>query len=952
MRRSPLLRAVCAALLLSATVAVIQQAPAQAATRRAVQGIQFGHPVDLGSVNCDVARNINLFLENTELVARTGWVRIDLRGAGAWPGCDPAAAYQDILARLANASGGAIKVIGLLSNDFMFGQGLGVSPASFAAEAGRVACSSPYADVDVWEIWNEPTHPFTVLDSTVYAEMLGLSAAAIKACSSDKVISGGINPAGEGVPDPRDYLDLVSAALATHRYGGYASLNAAVDGIGGHPYVTAVGEDDAGHPYIDAFVWALYDKFREPVYLTEFGWSVGEFTDQIQCLNLISSFDAIVARGTAQVPAATWFTLRDFGDPSKNMGLYTESEGPRPSLNGYINGNCGGATDGAFNPSTQTLSWQSNVTAAAARNEVNAVSFEVAMTKLPNIFYTIKKTVTATSVSLSAFNPPLEAGSYLWRVTTIKDGVRIPSASWNFAYLGAPAAPSGQSAVATSASTVAVGWADNSNNETNFQITNGVTTVTAPMGSTGMTWSGISPGTYMCFAIRAVNTYGESAWTPYACTTTPQLPPAAPSNLAAAPNTGTSILLTWADNSANETGFEVSNGTTTVPVAANATSYSWGGLANGTNMCFRVRAVNSAGPSAWSAQVCSATPTIPAAPTGQTATVASGTSIRVNWADRSTNEIGFEISNGTTSQVVGANSTAYTWGGLANGTYMCYRVRSYSLAGYSAWTPYACATTPTIPVAPNAQTATPVSGSSIRVNWADRSTNEIGFEISNGTTSQVVGANSTSYTWGGLANGTYMCFKVRSYSLAGYSAWTPYACATTFTVPVAPAGQTAVALNANSIRINWTDRSGNETGFQIFDGVNYFSVGANITTFTRTGLNPGTYMCFAIRSQNAAGYSAFTPYACTTTPSPPPAPSGQSAVALNSSQIRFTWRDNSSNETSFQVFDGVNYFTVGANSTTFIRSGLASRTYMCFAVRSYNAAGYSAWTPYGCATTL
>ncbi|MGE5827947.1 MAG: hypothetical protein ACM30G_06215 [Micromonosporaceae bacterium] len=65
-----------------------------------------------------------------------------------------------------------------------------------------------------------------------------------------------------------------------------------------------------------------------------------------------------------------------------------------------------------------------------------------------------------------------------------------------------------------------------------------------------------------------------------------------------------------------------------------------------------------------------------------------------------------------------------------------------------------------------------------------------------------------------------------------------------------------------------------------------------------------------------------------------------------------SWQDRSTNETGFQIYDGVNYFTVGANVTTFYRTGLASRTYMCFAIRSYNAYGYTAWTPYACATTF
>jgi hypothetical protein len=87
-------------------------------------------------------------------------------------------------------------------------------------------------------------------------------------------------------------------------------------------------------------------------------------------------------------------------------------------------------------------------------------------------------------------------------------------------------------------------------------------------------------------------------------------------------------------------------------------------------------------------------------------------------------------------------------------------------------------------------------------------------------------------------------------------------------------------------------------------------------------------------------------------PAVPAVPSSQLAVAQNGTSIRVSWADNSSNETGFQIYDGVSYFTVGANATSFIRTGLASKKYMCFAIRSFNAAGSSAWTPYACTTTL
>ncbi|MEV4416669.1 fibronectin type III domain-containing protein [Catellatospora sp. NPDC049609] len=84
----------------------------------------------------------------------------------------------------------------------------------------------------------------------------------------------------------------------------------------------------------------------------------------------------------------------------------------------------------------------------------------------------------------------------------------------------------------------------------------------------------------------------------------------------------------------------------------------------------------------------------------------------------------------------------------------------------------------------------------------------------------------------------------------------------------------------------------------------------------------------------------------------PAAPSNQQSTALSASQIRVIWQDNSSNETGFEVTDGSVTWTVGANTTRFVNSLLASKTTKCYRVRAYNLGGKSAWTPFACATTL
>jgi hypothetical protein len=103
---------------------------------------------------------------------------------------------------------------------------------------------------------------------------------------------------------------------------------------------------------------------------------------------------------------------------------------------------------------------------------------------------------------------------------------------------------------------------------------------------------------------------GEAFFT---VTKPPASAPRAPSNLTVKAASPYSIRLNWRDNSSNETGFEIDNGVASRRVAANRTTYTWGQLLPATYMCFRVRAYNRAGHSAWDPgvspwYVCTSTP--------------------------------------------------------------------------------------------------------------------------------------------------------------------------------------------------------------------------------------------------------------------------------------------------------------------------------------------------------
>ena len=464
----------------------------------------------------------------------------------------------------------------------------------------------------------------------------------------------------------------------------------------------------------------------------------------------------------------------------------------------------------------------------------------------------------------------------------------------------------------------------------------------ANTGSTGTAYkhTGLAADTTLHYRVRAINGSGAGAPSNVASATTGAVTatvPGAPKALEAEAEGETEVELDWdrpdSDGGSAITGYriEVSEDggdweDLEEDTESAATRYVHEGAEPGTEYRYRVRAINAVGEGPPSNVAETATEAgVPGAPTDLEAEADGPTEVDLDWeapaSDGGSAVTGYRIEvsedgddwddlEGDTE----STATRYVHRGARPGTRYWYRVRAINAVGEGAPSNRTHATTEaSVSDAPTGLAATAVDEGRIDLEWTapefDGGSEITGYriEVSYGSVNwEVLSENTestaTTYTHTGLSANTEATYRVAAVNENGHGPWSNLASArTAATVASAPRGLNARPVGTDRIDLDWTpplDDGGSEIeGYRIMVAgptggftalVNH--TGTTATSYSDTGLEPGTRQRYRVEAINDAGVGPGSNVAdARTDPVAPDAPVNVAARADGTSRIVVTW---------------------------------------------------------------
>jgi len=348
----------------------------------------------------------------------------------------------------------------------------------------------------------------------------------------------------------------------------------------------------------------------------------------------------------------------------------------------------------------------------------------------------------------------------------------------------------------------------------------------------------------------------------------------------------------------------------------------------------------------------------------------SSTKVKLNWEDDSDNELGFIIERATDSRnfskiaEVTANTTTYTDNTLTIENTYTYRVIPYNPYGNAnSYTNELSISTSLLKYPPASLEAWAVSTNEIKLNWIyeDSANYSTAIERKIGSDESwklltTLPAGFTSYNDSTLTDNSQYYYRVKTvideniYSKSYPDTETGVSAHTKLK---SPQNFHATWSSSNTIKLIWPDKSYGAEYFIIerkIDNGPFIVVdttsSSNRNTWYDFPLKPGRNYTYRLKSVNGKYYSDYTDEVIVEgfTIS---APSNLTATIVSETEITLSWKDNSIEETSFQIeqkSDTEDYWvkvaSVPANKISYKIDDLEADTIYRFRVSAYNSVYY------------
>ena len=174
-----------------------------------------------------------------------------------------------------------------------------------------------------------------------------------------------------------------------------------------------------------------------------------------------------------------------------------------------------------------------------------------------------------------------------------------------------------------------------------------------------------------------------------------------------------------------------------------------------------------------------------------------------------------------------------------------------------------------------------------------------------------------------------------------------YEAVTTTGPPPTPTNVHVTGATTSTLSWGWTngDPSAN---LVVSDGTTATNLAPGDSSFTKSGIAPGGWVCLSVAAWNAAGASGWSPWSCSATV--PQMPTGLHVSGATNTGVSFAWTGP---DASSAIALGVG--TTGGTTYTGLAPGTASSTkavaagyWACAQIAAYNASYASAFTPWVC----